>query len=283
MKWVDWLDKRFGAYAVPDVTLWFMLGMGMVFVGQYVGPLADGGFGANVDAKLSLDPAAVLGGEWWRLVTFPFLAPLGEFPVLVIFFFYIFYLIGTTLEGVWGAFRYNLFLAIGYVATVAGAFVAHAIQPGAGALTYEYVYGSLFLAFARLYPNFELMLMFILPVKIKWFARIQWFFYWLTLIVGTWPLRLMVLAAISNYLVFFGWDVFREAKQGHRRMQHKAKHIKQPTKVVHECAACGVNSEMAPRTSFRYCSKCSQCCCPDHIKNHDCPADRAQAAGDAQA
>lgn len=275
MKWLDWLEKRLGAYAVPEVTLWFLAGQAMVFVAQYVGPLADGGFGVLVREKLSLDPQAVLAGEWWRLLTFPFLAPLSQFPLLVIFYFYLFYLIGTTLDGVWGSFRFNVFLALGYVATVAAAFLAEAIWPGAGTLTYQYVYGSMFLAFARLYPDFTIMLFFILPVKIRWLALLQWLGYWLTVITGDWHIRLMVLAAIFNYVVFFGRDVFRDAKQGHRRMQSKAKHIKTPAKVAHECSVCGLTSVMAPRTSFRYCSKCAgQCCyCPDHLKDHECVVD----------
>lgn len=272
MKWLDWLEKRFGAYAVPEVTLWLLLGQAMVFAAQYVGPLANGGFGNLVHAKLSLDPQAIYDGEWWRLLTFPFLAPLNDYALLVIFYFYLFYLIGTTLDGVWGTFRFNVFLAIGYLATVGAAFLADAIQPGAGSFTYEYVYGSMFLAFARLYPDFTIMLMFILPVKIKWLAWLQWFGYWVAIILGDWHTRLMVLAAVFNYLVFFGRDLFVDAKQGHRRMKHKAKHIKHHTKVVHECRVCGLTSEMAPRTSFRYCSKCAgQCCyCPDHIHNHEC-------------
>jgi hypothetical protein len=271
MRLLNRLEKRLSQYALPNITLWLLIGQVMVFFAQYVGPLADNGLGLRMAEKLSLIPEEVIAGEWWRLMTFPFLSSLAQWPVLILFYFYFFYLIGTTLEGVWGSFRLNVFLLLGYVATVAAAFLVEVIQPGAGAFTYEYVYGSMFLAFARLFPDFEMLLFFILPMKIKWMARLQWAFYLFTLIVGTWPMRLMVLAAVFNFLVFFGRDIWRDAKYGHRRMQHKAKTLKAPAKVAHECRVCGLTSAMAPKASFRYCSQCAgQCCyCPEHIKSHE--------------
>lgn len=275
MSLLDRLEKRFGAYALPGATLWILAGQAMVFLSQYVGPMAragaPGGAVAAVYEALALDPQKVIEGEWWRLLTFPFLAPLGGFPLFVLLFFWFFYFIGTTLEGAWGTFRYNAYLALGYLATVASSFIAHAVWPGGGMVVGDYLFGSLFLAFARLYPEFEIYLFLILPVKIKWLARLQWAGYWFVAIFGDWYSRLMALAAIFNYLVFFGREVFGEAKQGHRQMQHKAKTLKTPAKVMHECRVCGLNSDMAPKTAFRYCSQCAgqACYCPDHLKSHE--------------
>ncbi|CAN0347716.1 unnamed protein product, partial [Ectocarpus sp. 4 AP-2014] len=107
MNWLDRLDRRFGQFAVPNLTLWLLAGQAMVFVAQYVGPKARFGGGvAEIAASLALDPQKVYAGEWWRLLTFPFLAPLGEWPIFAIFYFLIFFYLGTTLENVWGVFRY---------------------------------------------------------------------------------------------------------------------------------------------------------------------------------
>lgn len=271
MGWLDGLEKRFGRYALPGVTLWLLAGQAMVFLSQYAGPMAEAGGAGAVAKSLALDPQAVYAGEWWRLFTFMFLAPLGQFPILVIFFFWFFYFIGTTLESVWGAFRYNAYLGIGYLATVASAFIADAIAPGSGWTVGDYLFGSLFLAFARLYPDFQIYLFLILPVKIKWLARIQWAFFWLIIIVGDWHARLMAIAAVLNYLLFFGAEVFREAKQGSRRMKHKAKKLNVVEKPIHECRVCGITSQMDPKAGFRYCSQCAgQCCyCAAHLKNHE--------------
>lgn len=274
MSWIDRLEKRFGSYALPGITIWILVGQVMVFVSQYVGPMAQAGGAGAVYEVLALDPQQVYDGEWWRLLTYPFLSPMGgAFPILVIFYFLFFYFIGTTLEGAWGTFRYNAYLAIGYVATAVSAFVADAIAPGSGFTTGTYVFGSLFLAFARLYPDFIIHLMLILPIKVKWLAWFQWFSYWMVAIFGSWHERLMSLAAIFNYVVFFGREVFRDAKQNHRRMQHKAKALKSSAAgpVTHECRVCGLTSAMDPKASFRYCSQCAgQCCyCPEHLKDHE--------------
>ena len=81
-------------------------------------------------------------------------------------------------------------MLIGYVANVAAAFAASAIV-GQSSLTPSracrrmsrvaasngFLYGSLFLAFARLYPDFIINLFFILPIRIKWLALLQWISY----------------------------------------------------------------------------------------------------------
>lgn len=273
MKLLDRLERRLGRYALPNVTLWLIAGQAMVFLAQYVGPAAQapGGGALRIHEQLGLDAGAVLAGEWWRLFTFPFLAPLGAFPIFVLFFFWFFWFIGTTLEGAWGVFRYNAFLLVGYLATIAAAFIAHGISPGSGVVVGDYLFGSLFLAFARLYPEFEIYLFLILPVKIKWLARLQWLGYAFVALFGDWHTRLMSLAAIANVLLFFGAEIVRDMRQGHRRMTQQAKTLKTPAKVMHECRVCGLTSEMAPKASFRYCSQCAgQCCyCPEHLREHE--------------
>ena len=44
-------------------------------------------------------------------------------PIFAFFAWYIFYLMGVTLETTWGLFRYNVYLAIGYFASLAFAFL----------------------------------------------------------------------------------------------------------------------------------------------------------------
>lgn len=272
MKWLDRLDRRYGRHAVPNLTLWLLAGQAMVFLAQYVGPKARFGGGAmEIAASLALDPQKVYAGEWWRLFTFPFLAPLGEWPLFAIFYFLIFFYLGSTLEAAWGAFRYNAYLGIGYVATVAVAFLADAISPGAGAVVGDYIYWSLFLAFARLRPDFEILLFFVLPVKMRYLAWFVWAGYALQVLLGPWNVKMMAVAAVANYFAFFGFDLVGQAKQVRRRRQQKAKAVNATEKVAHECRVCGLTSAMAPRAAFRYCSKCAgqQCYCPDHLKDHE--------------
>jgi hypothetical protein len=225
-------------------------------------------------------PDKVMQGEWWRLITFVFDPPITN-PLFAFFAWYLFYLMGTTLESTWGAFRYNVYLAIGYFASIASAFLFWFAtgMPGQSA-TNAFLYGSVFLAFARLYPDFELQLFFIFPVKIKWLALITWIGYlWTLLAADSWLTRAMVLAAVLNYLLFFGRDIARGMKQGHRGMQFRAKALRSPAtsvahggpRMIHTCRVCGITSETSAKTQFRYCSQCNgdYCYCPEHLHNHE--------------
>ena len=50
--------------------------------------------------------------------------------------------------------------------------------------------GSVFLAFAYLNPDFEIVLFFILPVKIQWLALFAWASYAAFFVIGAWAPRL---------------------------------------------------------------------------------------------
>jgi len=179
---------------------------------------------------------------------------------------------GTTLEVTWGTFRYNVFILIGYLANVAMVFVIHFAtgglnEPGNNG----FLYGTIFLAFARLFPDFTLLLFFVLPVKIRWLAMLQWIGYALGFLFGDWMQKGLIAASVLNYFLFFGAEIWRDMKQGHRRMLHQARALKAPERLVHSCAVCGLTSDDAPRMQFRYCSKCDddRCYCADHLQNHE--------------
>src|SRR5690606_5700220 len=110
----------------------------------------------------------------------------------------------------WGAFRYNLFLGIGYVATIAAGFLV----PDA-AVNNGFLYGSVFLAFAHLYPDFTLYLLLLLPVKIKWLALLTWIGYAWVFVVGTWSDRVSIVAAVANFLLFFSVDIWQRMRSAH--------------------------------------------------------------------
>ena len=215
-------------------------------------------------SRVLLVPDQVLMGEWWRLITFLFIPP-SNHPVFVFFAWYLFYLMGGALEGHWGTFRYNVFLLIGYLVTVAVSFLIPMFPA-----TNVFIGGSVFLAFAFLYPDFQLYIFFILPVKIKWLALLTWLGYAYELLFGSWLTRLLVLASICNFLLFFGRDILWRMKTGNRRMVEKAKDISGKKEAFHRCAACGVTDLSHPAMEFRYCSECGGLgYCKKHIANHE--------------
>ena len=163
MSFLTKLERLFGRFAIPNLSLYLIVGQ--VF---FWGLALMTGFDLG---RIALLPVAVVAGEVWRVATFV-LVPPNIHPVFIAFAWYLFYLMGTALEHNWGAFRYNAFLGIGWLLTVAAAFVT----PFAYATNY-YFLRSVFLAFAYLNPDFVMMIFFILPVKIKWLALLQWLGY----------------------------------------------------------------------------------------------------------
>ncbi len=256
MTLLDSLEKKFRRYAVQNVTIYLIAGQVMLFFLGLTGRFEIG--------RLLLVPALVLEGEWWRMLSFLFI-PIRTNPIFVIFFWYLFYLFGSALEQHWGTFRYNLFLLIGYVLTVSVAF----LTPLFPASNY-FLWGSVFLAFAYLYPNFELYLFFILPVKIKWFALVTWVLYAYQFLFGYWNSRLLVLAAVGNFLVFFGRDILLKIRHGRRKMTEQARTIADQAKPFHRCAVCGATDRSHPNMEFRYCPRCDGLgYCADHIFSHE--------------
>jgi hypothetical protein len=273
MSFFSRLESKLGRYAVPNLTMALIAGQVLIYFAERMSPPGA----VSIASKIALVPDKVLAGEWWRVGTYLFDPPRMN-PLFAFFAWYLFYLMGTTLEASWGLFRYNLYLAIGYLASVAAAFLfwfATGI-PGQAA-TNQFLYVSVFLAFARLYPDFVIQILFILPVQIKWLALLTWIGYgWTMATADSWLTRAMVIAAVLNYLLFFGQEIMRSMQHRHRGMQFRARALKgegprHQARMIHQCRVCGITSETSPKTQFRYCSKCNGefCYCPEHLHNHE--------------
>ncbi len=265
------LQRRLGPLAIPNLTAVLIAGQVIMYVAS-AATVKPGGGGVPLLARISLLPDKVLEGEVWRLVTYLFAPPTTNI-IFLFFAWYLFFLMGTAIEREWGTFRYNVYLGVGYLASVAASFVYwFTVGVPDVAAGNAFLYGTVFLAFARLYPDFVLQLMFILPVKIKWLAWAMWAVYaWNFVTAEQWMSRLMIVAAVANYLLFFGRDIWRDLRQGHRRMKYQARTLHATKRIVHKCHVCGLTSDQSPQTQFRYCSKCDgQCCyCPEHLQNHE--------------
>jgi hypothetical protein len=268
MRLLDYLEQKLGRFAVPQVTAGLIGCQVLVYLASLA---VDGAGGDNVGretiiGRLELVSTKVLNGEVWRLVTF-LVVPPGSFILWALFFWYLFYLMGTALERHWGTFRYNVYLLVGYLATVAVSFILPE-QPASNA----FLQGSVFLAFAHLFPDFELYIFFILPVKIKWLALITWITYGVIAVFGDWLSRLLILASVCNFLLFFGNDILQRVRAGKRRMEYRAAQlaVKEPP-YLHRCEVCGVTDRMDRNMEFRYCSKCTghHGYCMEHLRDHE--------------
>ena len=74
------------------------------------------------------------------------------------------------------------------------------------------------LAFSILFPNFEIRLFFILPVKIKWLAYVDAAYLAWLLIISSWPGRIASVS-LANLALFFSQDACTLIKNIKRRRE----------------------------------------------------------------
>jgi hypothetical protein len=243
--------------AIPNLTVYIVIGQAVVFC------LAL----ANFDLSgFYLVPALVLEGEWPRLLSFLFTPPDLGIRVFTVFALILFWLYGSALEAHWGVVRYNLFILTGWVLTVAVAFITPEYP------TTNYYLGLVvFLAFARILPEFELLLYFILPIKVKWLALMTWAIIAYAFISNGLPTRLAILAAVANFLLFFARDIYLGLRFHKRRVVREVQRATTRDDQPNTCRVCGRSPATHPTLDFRFCSQCEgeQCYCEDHIRDHN--------------
>src|SRR5262245_14031334 len=100
------LERRFGRWAIPNL-IWYVVG-----ISAFVWVMDTGRPGFV--KQLEFDPARVMVGEVWRIVTFIFIPPASD-PIFVLLCLYFEWLLGSGLESRWGAFRFNVFYLLGMV------------------------------------------------------------------------------------------------------------------------------------------------------------------------
>ena len=189
LRWLDRLERRLGFLALPGLAA-LLAGMNAA-----VGLLTL--FKPEFPERLLLDPAAILSGEIWRAATFLFI-PAQTTPLWLAVWVILIYYLMRALERAWGEFRFTIYLLAGAAATTA-ASLASGLCLSSGPLQL-----SVFLAFARLNGEMELLLFFILPVKVRQLALLAWLWAAWTLLFAGWTARIAVLAGLANYALFFG-------------------------------------------------------------------------------
>lgn len=234
--------------------------------------------------------SAICHGELWRLVTFIFMP--GYYDprqvIFVFFFLYLYYMIGTTLEREWGTAKFNLYYISGVLLTILVGVINGLITGDAYITGTAYVNQSLFFAFAMLYPETKFLIMYIIPVKVKWLAWLDAAYFGLMILLNlsvlNWAGVFIPVIALMNFFAFFwteieNWINYRRGvakrQTSHQTIQFKEAARKQRQKEAergyrHKCEVCGRTDTDHPDLEFRYCSRCEgyHCYCTDHIFDH---------------
>ena len=204
MRWLDALERRFGDWAIPQFPLFISVAPAAVYFLAQARP--------EFIYRLTLDPVAIRAGELWRVATFLFVPPWQNLFMLLLWLF-VTYQFAQALEQAWGAFRFCFFYLFGAIVTaLAAVFIINAP-----------LNTSLFLAFATLYPDVEVLLFFIIPLKVKYLAWLTWLGVLMSFILGNTVTRVGIAASLANYLLFFGpgiwsaillkWQVYRNRRR----------------------------------------------------------------------
>ena len=269
--WLDKMERRFGRYAIRNLTMYLLAGYAIGYLLSFTMP--------QLLTYFTLEPALILKGQVWRLLSWVIIPP-NDNIIFVIFMMLLYYSLGNTLESYWGAFRYNVYIFSGILFTVIGAFIVNGLIGGItgfGSLysTY-YINMSIFLAFAVMYPDMQVMLYFIIPIKMKWMAIVYAILTLYEFIVSGWAGRVAIFMSLLNFIIFFfSTRNFKRYSphEIHRRQQFKSQ-MRQPRPgsgiTKHKCAICGRTELDDPNLEFRFCSKCdgNYEYCQDHLFTH---------------
>jgi len=193
MNFMKNLQRKFARFGgIPNLMI-YITG---AILAVYLLPLFTGN---NLAPYIDLNRSAIFSGQIWRLVTFVFV-PEGRLNAIsMLIYLYFLYWVGNSLEEYWSSGSFTFY----YLCGMAGAIVA-AMITGYGSASYLHL--SLYLAFAYLFPDMQVLLMFILPIKVKYLGYVSWALYALSFIAADWPGRVALIASLINFFLFFGND-----------------------------------------------------------------------------
>ena len=175
-------------FGIPNLMLYVVIGN--VVLGL-LSNFSNGSFLSFFSYTLS----GLLHGQVWRLVTFV-LIPESTSPFYLLITCYFYYWIGSTLERQWGTAKFTTYYLSGMLLTVVGASIVSLITgysiPVYGA---NYVNFAMFMAFALLYPDAQVLLFFVFPIRMKWLAYIDVFYFFFDIVryiaAGRWYYSIM--------------------------------------------------------------------------------------------
>ncbi len=203
---LDRLQRKYRRFAIPNLMQYIVGGMAIIFVMDMI-VFALEPF--SLTATLMFNREAILHGQVWRLISFVLIPP-DSSPIFIIFSLYFYWLIGDALENQWGTFRFNCFYWFGVICTMIFGLIT-------GYATNYYLNMTLFLAFAFLYPDFQCLMFFCIPIKIKWLAIIDGLILAVSFYYAGWQGRVALLIALANILLFFGSHFLDSFKAYKRR------------------------------------------------------------------
>lgn len=252
MDLVSKLESRVGRFAFPGMVQALAILQLVTFALVVLLPRTSA---MQFQSFLELDPDLLKSGQVWRAFTHVLL-PQTLSPLLVLISTMFTLWIGRGLDQVWGPFRVNLYVIGGILSLTVGALL---FGYSGGAV---WLFQTLLFAFAVFYPNEEILLFFVIPIKIKWLALIGAAATAFA-VMGKPFLLPEVMFANLNFLVAFGPAALRHgaqrAKVMERRGRFEAAQQADDT-FFHQCSVCGKTELDDPKLEFRVNAQGEEIC-----------------------
>ena len=242
--------------AVPGLIRYVVLFNALVFILHLLAP--------GYLSVLELNPALVLRGEIWRLITWIFI-PETLSPFWIFFSLLFLLYLGDGLETAMGAASLTSFYLCGILLCTLVSFAFGLSGQGISiGRANTFLNLSLLLAYATVYPDFKVLVFFILPVRIAWLALFSAFIMILSALGQPLIVAATLGAAFLNYLLFFHAELRSHlgilkngaAKFSGLPSQRKPRgqtqgQKSQPIETLHRCEACGNTESSHPDIDFR--------------------------------
>lgn len=249
-----------GRLAIERLTTFIVGGMAMTYVLCLARP--------EFEEHLVLIPQLV-PTQPWRIVSFLFLPP-DRSMIWVFLALYFTWLVGTNLEHQWGALKFNVFYLLGAIGTAAAGFITGVPQ------TNSFLNLSLFFAFATLFPDYEIRLFFILPIKVKWLGMLSAAFVAYQFVLGGLGTKAAIGVVFANYLLFFAGHIAALARGRRMLVRQAARRAEQRPRADERnaderaCAICGAKQDDGADIRVCACEKCGspRQLCLVHARNH---------------
>lgn len=260
-------------FGIPRLMLYIVVGNIAVFL------LSAMDTTGMLRSMLTFSPEMIFKhAQIWRIITFVFIPESSGLALIL--WLYLYYFIGNALEDRWGSAKFTIFyvtgmLMSGLYCTLMWILTGRDVQA-----TSHYINLSMFFAFATLYPDLQLLFMFVIPIKIKWLALLDLVLFGAGILGNPFPYNLLPVVALLNYVLFFGeWllELFtperkeqRKTKANFKNEQRRIHHEMKTKPYTRKCEVCGRTDADYPDLEFRFCSRCEgyHCYCLDHISNH---------------
>ena len=303
------LEKKYGNRAISNLSLYV--------VGAWAVGYVLWMFAPKVYELLIFDVSYVFGcHQFWRIFTWCFTIP-GEINVFSLLMIFVYFSIGTNIERYVGTFLYNLYIFGGYLLITVGMLAQGAIEYLNYKADIDYVavglqngvtygkdllaimsnYGptyfmsiSVFLGFALIYQDSQMLLFFVFPVKTKWlaYADVIIMIYYLLDKGNVSLLAGIIIAVLLNFYLFYlisknyssrrvrNWqqnsDTLKRQKEYRQKIkQAEAEKILPKGVTRHKCAICGKTEKDDENLEFRFCSRCNGNYeyCNEHLFTHE--------------